>query len=185
MEITRGKCSTSRKSISSMWLVLANKRLGVHASGVGSHSPVNHVQSGKERKRGSIVGVWGYRQTEKECQVESLSPPVFCPAEVLCPRESAQGTQRAAGRLKLWIKGCGFLYFRFLSVISRFLQHRRKTIWSCIQRPHVHHYRRKKKRKRKKTKKTEKDQDPLHCRYLDSKPLEFHKMSAMEELSGK
>lgn len=56
MERTREKCSTSRKSISSMWHVLANKRLGVHASGVGSHSTVDHIRSGKERKQAASRG---------------------------------------------------------------------------------------------------------------------------------
>lgn len=56
MERTRGKCSTSRKSMSSMWHVLANKRLRVHASGVGSHSTVDHIQSGKDRKQAASRG---------------------------------------------------------------------------------------------------------------------------------
>lgn len=54
MERTRGKCSTSRKSINSMWHVLANKRPGVHASGVGSHSTVDYIQSGVGRKQAAM-----------------------------------------------------------------------------------------------------------------------------------
>lgn len=115
--------------MSSMWLVLANKRLGLRASGVGSHSTMNHAQSGKERKQAASRGCEDTGRQRNNAKERVFHP--LCFAQQRCctrgnqlrahrePQDALNSESKAAA---ISVTG--------IRLLSRFLQHRGKTTWS-------------------------------------------------------
>lgn len=90
MERTRGKCSSSRKFISSMWHVHANKRLGVHASGVGSHTTWTKFSLRKRESKQHRGGVRIQADRERMPSRKSFTP-VFLPSRGVAPEGISSG----------------------------------------------------------------------------------------------